>query len=43
MILVFGGLSPAYQAQQRKQKQLQATIAELKAGDKVVTTGGIVA
>src|SRR5439155_13107415 len=28
--------------QQKKQRQLQATIGELKAGDKVVTTGGII-
>ncbi len=28
--------------QQRKQRELQATVAQLKAGDKVVTTGGIV-
>ena len=28
--------------QQKKQRQLQATIAELKAGDKVITNGGII-
>ena len=28
--------------QQKKQRELQATIAELKAGDKVVTTGGVI-
>jgi preprotein translocase subunit YajC len=28
--------------QQKKQRQLQETISQLKAGDKVVTTGGIV-
>jgi preprotein translocase YajC subunit len=28
--------------QQKKQRQLQATIAELKAGDKVITTGGVI-
>ena len=28
--------------QQRKQRQLQATIAELKTGDRVVTTGGVI-
>ncbi|MGA9997827.1 MAG: preprotein translocase subunit YajC, partial [Pyrinomonadaceae bacterium] len=28
--------------QQKRQQQLQQTIAQLKAGDKVVTTGGIV-
>jgi preprotein translocase subunit YajC len=43
MILVFGVFYLLLiRPQQRKQKQLQATIAELKAGDKVVTTGGIV-
>ena len=29
--------------QQKKQRQLQAQIADLKAGDKIVTTGGIIA
>jgi preprotein translocase subunit YajC len=29
--------------QRRRQQQLQATIAALKAGDRVVTTGGIIA
>jgi preprotein translocase subunit YajC len=28
--------------QQKRQKQLQQTISELKAGDRVVTTGGII-
>ena len=28
--------------QQKKQRQLQAQIADLKAGDKIVTTGGII-
>ncbi|HEV2883869.1 MAG TPA: preprotein translocase subunit YajC [Pyrinomonadaceae bacterium] len=28
--------------QQKRQKQLQQTIAELKTGDRVVTTGGII-
>lgn len=43
MILVFGVFYLLLiRPQQRKQRQLQATIAELKAGDKVVTTGGIV-
>ena len=43
MILVFGVFYLLLiRPQQRKQKQLQATIADLKAGDKVVTTGGIV-
>jgi len=43
MILVFGVFYLLLiRPQQRKQKELQATIATLKAGDKVVTTGGIV-
>ena len=43
MILVFGVFYLLLiRPQQRKQKELQATIAQLKAGDKVVTTGGIV-
>jgi preprotein translocase subunit YajC len=43
MILVFGVFYLLLiRPQQRKQKDLQATIATLKAGDKVVTTGGIV-
>jgi preprotein translocase subunit YajC len=29
--------------QRKRQQQLQATIAELKAGDKIITTGGIIA
>lgn len=28
--------------QQKRQKQLQQTIAELKAGDRIVTTGGVI-
>ncbi len=28
--------------QQKRQKELQATIAQLKAGDRIVTTGGII-
>lgn len=28
--------------QQKRQRELQQTISELKAGDKVVTTGGII-
>ena len=28
--------------QQKRQKELQQTIAELKAGDRIVTTGGII-
>ena len=43
MILVFGVFYLLLiRPQQRKQKELQATIAELKAGDKVITTGGII-
>lgn len=43
MILVFGVFYLLLiRPQQRKQKDLQATIAQLKAGDRVVTTGGIV-
>ena len=29
--------------QRKRQQQLQATIATLKAGDKIITTGGIIA
>jgi len=43
MILVFGVFYLLLiRPQQRKQRELQATISQLKAGDKVVTTGGIV-
>lgn len=28
--------------QQKRQRQLQETIAQLKAGDKIVTTGGVI-
>jgi len=43
MVLVFGVFYfLLIRPQQRKQRELQATIAELKAGDKVITTGGIV-
>src|SRR2546427_10146280 len=43
MLLVFGVFYLLLiRPQQKKQRQLQATIAELKAGDKVITTGGIV-
>jgi len=43
MILVFGVFYLLLiRPQQRKQKQLQDTVAQLKAGDRVVTTGGIV-
>jgi len=43
MILVFGVFYLLLiRPQQRKQRELQATIAQLKAGDKVVTTGGVI-
>ena len=43
MILIFGVFYLLLiRPQQKKQRALQATIAELKAGDKVVTTGGII-
>jgi len=43
MILVFGVFYLLLiRPQQRKQRELQSTIAQLKAGDKVVTTGGVV-
>ena len=43
MLLVFGVFYLLLiRPQQRKQRQLQATIADLKASDKVVTTGGVI-
>ncbi len=43
MILVFGVFYLLLiRPQQKKQRQLQETISQLKSGDKVVTTGGIV-
>jgi len=43
MILIFGVFYLLLiRPQQKKKKQLQETIAQLKAGDKIVTTGGIV-
>src|SRR3989441_2470231 len=43
MLLVFGVFYLLLiRPQQRKQRQLQETISQLKAGDKVVTTGGVV-
>ncbi len=43
MLLVFGVFYLLLiRPQQKKQRQLQATIAELKAGDKVITNGGII-
>ena len=42
MLLVFGVFYMLLiRPQQRKQRELQSTIAQLKTGDKVVTTGGI--
>src|SRR3989475_12107661 len=43
MILIFGIFYLLLiRPQQKKQRQLQATIAELKSGDKVITTGGVI-
>ncbi len=43
MLLIFGVFYLLLiRPQQKKQRELQATIAELKAGDKVVTTGGVI-
>jgi len=43
MVLVFGVFYLLLiRPQQRKQRELQATVSQLKAGDKVVTTGGII-
>src|SRR5438067_3211569 len=43
MILIFGVFYLLLiRPQQKKQRELQATIAELKTGDKVVTTGGVI-
>ena len=43
MVLVFGVFYLLLiRPQQKKQRELQSTIAQLKAGDKVVTTGGII-
>ncbi|HEY8203175.1 MAG TPA: preprotein translocase subunit YajC [Pyrinomonadaceae bacterium] len=44
MLLVFGVFYLLLiRPQQKKQRQLQSQIADLKAGDKIVTTGGIIA
>jgi len=44
MLLVFGVFYMLLiRPQQKKQRQLQSQIADLKAGDKIVTTGGIIA
>src|SRR5712692_8924992 len=43
MLLVFGVFYMLLiRPQQRKQRELQSTIAQLKTGDKVVTTGGVI-
>jgi preprotein translocase subunit YajC len=43
MVLVFGVFYLLLiRPQQKKQRELQSTIAQLKTGDKVVTTGGII-
>ena len=43
MILIFGVFYLLLiRPQQKKQRALQATVAELKAGDRVVTTGGVI-
>jgi|SRR5256884_289941 len=43
MLLIFGVFYLLLiRPQQKKQRELQATIAELKTGDKVVTTGGVI-
>src|SRR5260370_35853114 len=43
MLLVFGVFYLLLiRPQQRKQRELQATISELKTGDRVVTTGGVI-
>ena len=43
MLLVFGVFYMLLiRPQQRKQKELQSTIAQLKTGDKVVTSGGVI-
>ena len=43
MVLVFGVFYLLLiRPQQRKQRELQSTIAQLKAGDRVITTGGVV-
>jgi preprotein translocase subunit YajC len=44
MVLVFGVFYMLLiRPQQKKQRQLQSQIADLKAGDKIITTGGIIA
>lgn len=44
MVLVFGVFYLLLiRPQQKKQRQLQSQIGDLKAGDKIITTGGIIA
>jgi len=43
MVLVFGVFYVLMiRPQQKRQRQLQATIAGLKSGDRIVTTGGLI-
>ena len=43
MMLVFGVFYLLMiRPQQKRQRELQSTIADLKAGDRIVTTGGII-
>jgi preprotein translocase subunit YajC len=43
MLLIFGVFYLLLiRPQQKKQRALQATIAQLKSGDKVITTGGVI-
>lgn len=43
MVLVFGVFYLLLiRPQQKKQRELQSTIAQLKTGDRVVTTGGVI-
>lgn len=43
MLLVFGVFYLLLiRPQQKKQRELQSTIANLKSGDKIVTTGGVI-
>src|SRR6476620_4629721 len=43
MLLIIGGFYVLLiRPQQKRQKELQQTISELKTGDRVVTTGGII-
>jgi preprotein translocase subunit YajC len=43
MVLVFGVFYLLLiRPQQKKQRQLQSQIADLKAGDKIITTGGVI-